>query len=116
MKKNSKIICLIPALDKNVYSEKGDLVSWGDTTLLEWKLAQLRDLKFPKEIVVATPSKKIIKICKKYNVNILFRKKKLQLNQLHKLVGKKFKNRLILWLNTTSPFLGESELEKFVKK
>ena len=116
MRKNNKIICLVPALEKNAYSEKGDLVSWGDTTLFEWKLAQLRDLNFPKEIVVTTPSKKIISICKRNNVKILFRKNKLQLNQLHKLVGRKFKNRLILWLNTTSPFLNKRKLEKFVKK
>jgi len=116
MSKNKKIICIVPALEKNVYSEKGDLVSWGDTTLLEWKLSQIKDLNFSKEIYVTTPSKKIAKICKRYNIKVLIRKKNLQLGQLHKFIGKKFNNKFILWLNTTSPFLTSGIIEKFVKK
>jgi len=115
MIKNKKIICIIPALEKNTYSEKGDLVSWGDTTLLEWKLSQVKDLNFKKEIFVIANSKKITKICKKYNVKVLNRKKNLQLSELHKFVGKKFKNKLTLWLNTTSPFLSSKIIGKFVK-
>jgi len=116
MKKKNKIICIIPALEKNNYSDKGDLVSWGDTTLLEWKLAQIRDLKFPKDIVVATPSNKISKICKKYDVKILIRKKNLKLSELHKFIGKTYRKKQILWLNPTAPFLKNQLVEKFVKK
>ena len=65
--------------------------------------------------MVATPSKKIANICKRYNVKILIRKKNLQLNQLHKFVGKSYRNKQILWLNTTAPFLNNQVIEKFVK-
>ena len=32
---------VIPALEKNRYSPLGDLVKFGDSTLLEWKIVQL---------------------------------------------------------------------------
>ena len=41
MKNKNKLICIIPGLEKNSYSKKGDLVEWGGTTLLEWKLSQV---------------------------------------------------------------------------
>ena len=33
---------IIPAQEKNKYSEYGDLVSFGETTLLEWKISQTK--------------------------------------------------------------------------
>ena len=39
---------VIPASEKNKYSKKGDLSNWGDTSLLEWKISQLKRLKILK--------------------------------------------------------------------
>mgnify|MGYP001307764142 CR=1 FL=1 len=38
-----KKICIIPALEKNIYSNNGDLVNWGDSTLIEWKISQAKE-------------------------------------------------------------------------
>ena len=35
------IAVVIPALDNNQYYSDGDLVRFGDTTLLEWKISQI---------------------------------------------------------------------------
>jgi len=40
-----KLICVIPALEKNDYSSNGDLIKWGGTTLLEWKISQVLKVK-----------------------------------------------------------------------
>ena len=40
-----KLICIIPALEKNNYSRLGDLIDWGGTTLIEWKLSQVLKIK-----------------------------------------------------------------------
>mgnify|MGYP000991710673 CR=1 FL=1 len=37
-----KMIIVIPALEKNIYSDQGDLHPWGGTTLLEWKISQAK--------------------------------------------------------------------------
>lgn len=63
-----KIICIIPALEKNIYSHEGDLVNWGDSTLLEWKISQAQESKIFDKIYVSTPSIKISQISKK-NMN-----------------------------------------------
>lgn len=115
MKSKNNIICVIPALEKNNYSVKGDLVQWGDTTLIEWKISQALKLKNIKEVIITTPSKKIKNNLKKYNLEILLRKKNLSLSELYKFVGKSFKNQLILWLNPTAPFLSEKEIDEFSK-
>ena len=63
MKLFNNIIVIIPALEKNKYSLKGDLCPWGETTLLEWKVSQARKIKFIKDIIVSSPSLKIKKKC-----------------------------------------------------
>ena len=68
MKRKNNIICVIPALEKNNYSDRGDLVRWGDTTLIEWKISQALKLKNVKEIIITTPSRKIKNSLKKYNL------------------------------------------------
>ena len=39
-----KLNIIIPALEKNKYSTSGDLAPWGDTTLLEWKIYQAKNI------------------------------------------------------------------------
>tara|TARA_B100000700_G_scaffold328998_1_gene448790 strand:- start:630 stop:1286 length:657 start_codon:yes stop_codon:yes gene_type:complete len=112
----NKLICIIPALEKNNYSPLGDLIEWGGTTLLEWKISQVLKLREVDQIIVTTPSTKIKKILYKYNVQVLMRKKGLSLGNLYKLVGKKFSNKKILWLNPTAPFLSDRNLKEFIEK
>ena len=59
-----KKVCIIPALEKNIYSLQGDLVNWGDSTLIEWKIAQAIESKIFDQIIISTTSEKIINIAK----------------------------------------------------
>lgn len=110
-----KLICVIPALEKNDYSNHGDLLKWGGTTLLEWKISQVLKVKKLEKIIVTTPSRKIKLILKNYNVDVLLRKPNLSLNKLYRFIGKKYKNKKILWLNPTAPFLSEKIINKIIE-
>ena len=50
----NEINIIIPALEKNKYSEYGDLVSFGETTLLEWKISQAKRVDGIKNIYVSS--------------------------------------------------------------
>ena len=88
-----KIDIVIPALKKNRYSPKGDLASWGNTTLLEWKISQARKINGIQNIYVATPDKDIIFFCKQLNIKTIFRKKKLS-SMFHEISQKLDKRNL----------------------
>ena len=109
-----KNICIIPALEKNNYSSYGDLVNWGDSTLLEWKISQAKEAKIFDAIYVSSPSLQIIKIAKKNNVSILKRRDGKNLDQLYIGAATKFKNSNIIFLSTTFPFISPNLIRKFV--
>ena len=111
-----KKICIIPALEKNIYSQYGDLVNWGDSTLLEWKISQAKEVGVFKEIYISTPSKKIIKILEKNDVKFILRKKNLSLHDLYKTTESKFPNTQLVWLSTTFPFISPEIIKKCIKK
>ena len=111
-----KLICVIPALEKNDYSNHGDLLKWGGTTLLEWKISQVLKVKKLEKIIVTTPSRKIKSVVKSYGIEVLLRKKNFSLSKLYEFVGKKYPNKKILWLNPTAPFLSEINISKFLEK
>ena len=67
---------VIPALESNQYYSDGDLVRFGDTTLLEWKISQLLGVANKEKIFISTPSEKIIELAKNYGVNFLKRSQK----------------------------------------
>jgi CMP-N-acetylneuraminic acid synthetase len=109
-----KIDIVIPALKKNRYSPKGDLASWGNTTLLEWKISQAKKINDIQNIYVATPDNDLIYFCKELNIKTIFRKKKL--SSMFYEISQKLYKRNILWLYCTSPFLSERTINKFVQK
>ena len=111
-----KLICIIPALEKNNYSRLGDLIDWGGTTLIEWKLSQVLKIKNLEKIVITTPSRKIKSIVSPYGVEVLMRKENLSLSKLYKFVGQKHPNKIILWLNPTAPFLSDKNVTNFINK
>ena len=65
------IAVVIPALDNNQYYSDGDLVRFGDTTLLEWKISQILGVTGKENIYVSTPSDKIIDLVQSYGVNLI---------------------------------------------
>lgn len=109
-------LIIIPALERNKYSKKGDLVNWGSSTLLEWKIAQAKKVKGCKQIYVVSNGKKIEKICKDQNINFLKRKNNLKkIESLHLFVANKFKNFDLIWLNPTYPFIKPRVIDEFIK-
>ena len=114
MKLKKNIIAIIPALSRNRYSKNGDLHSWGASTLLEWKLSQIKKVKNIKDIYVATPSKIIKDVCEKLGVKTIERSMKDNLHTFHEKISLKFKNSYLLFANTTSPFLSETIIDNFI--
>ena len=110
-----KNICIIPGLEKNRYSNKGDLVEWGDTSLIKWKISQAIDANIFDKIIVSSPDKKIIKMAKTENVEF-FKRKNDKLIDLYKSAAKKFKKYNIIFLFTTYPFISPENIKKSVFK
>lgn len=110
-----KVICIVPAQEKNNYSAKGDLCEWGESTLLDWKISQLKDVTFFEDIYVYTSSEKIIKVVQKYNkIKIIKKTANQDLFRMYQKVGKRFKNYLIMWANPTSPFISKKIINDFI--
>ena len=112
----SEVNIIIPASEKNQYSEYGDLVSFGETTLLEWKISQTKKVKGIKNIYVTSSSNFIKNLCKKNDVKFFKRKPKIDLDKLHRMLVKKFKNEYLLWINPTVPFFAGKDIYDFIKK
>ncbi|ORI09858.1 hypothetical protein A3835_09080 [Campylobacter concisus] len=64
---------IIPAQEKNRHNELGDITSFGDTTLLEWKIAQCKEITGAPNIFVSSSSKKIQDYVRHTGVNFLYR-------------------------------------------
>jgi CMP-N-acetylneuraminic acid synthetase len=102
------VVAIVPALELNKYSSHGDLSSWGDSNLLEWKISQLKNTNGIDRIVVSTDSDKIIEIANKTGVETFKRSKSLSLeDSLLHVCAKLELNDHILWANPTSPFVGQ---------
>ena len=67
------VAVVIPVLERNRYYSEGDLVKFGDTTLLEWKISQVLEVANKENIYISTPSKKIIELARNYGVNFVNR-------------------------------------------
>lgn len=111
-----KFKLIIPAIDNNKYSKDGDLVKWGGSTLLEWKISQAKKIKNIDEIIISTNSKKIKKISESYDLKTESRNIDKNIIDLYIPIAKKYKNYYIVWLSCTSPFVSEAIINKFLTK
>lgn len=99
---------IIPAQDHNRYHTDGDLAPFGDTTLLEWKLAQCKDFAPKDRIYISSQSAKIQDIALQEGVGFVKRDSTMSymdnikdlLNQLS------FEN--IIYTHCTTPFINAS--------
>ena len=107
---------IIPALETNKYHKLGDLAPFGDTTLLEWKISQCKEFVKSSQIYISSDSELIEGIAQKEDVNFIKRK-----------VGSCYQDMLIetiektdatdiIWINTTSPFMGENIYKNMYSK
>ncbi|MEN9306245.1 MAG: hypothetical protein RL173_177 [Fibrobacterota bacterium] len=102
-----EIIAVVPAASSNRYSSKGDLVEWGHTTLLEWKLYQLKSVQSLQKIIVSTSSKEVARRATDAGVEVMIRNENLSLAEIFSSAAEQVPlESHILWANPTSPFVG----------
>lgn len=107
---------VIPALGKNRYSSSGDLVKFGSSTLLEWKIIQLVKVIKKENIYISTPSEKIIKVAKEHGVNVIKRKLDCSIQDMMDKSIKEVGQKYILWTLATSPFIGPKHYNDMIRK
>ncbi len=116
---NRDAAIVIPALEKNRYSEEGDLVQFGDLSLLEWKITQVKNFIDAKNIFISTPSPKIEKIARRCGAHSIKRSENLPMADVVTESVKKIDKEIILWSHVTSPFVSSVDfknmLDKFLK-
>lgn len=110
----SSLAVIIPALEENAYHSEGDLAPFGDVSLLQWKLSQVKGLTNRKSIYVSTPSEKIQKMAEALGFSAIRRKEGLTLGEMIEFSLSGVKEETVLWSNVTSPFLGQRHYEAFV--
>lgn len=113
---NENISVVIPALDSNQYYSDGDLVRFGDTTLLEWKISQVIELLAKEKIYISTPSNKIIDLAKDYGVNFVKRSQGVDFSHWIKESVEPIQSEFILWTHATSPFISAGDYKAMLEE
>jgi len=109
------IAVVIPALDNNQYYSDGDLVRFGDTTLLEWKISQILGVTGKENIYVSTPSDKIIELVQSYGVNVVKRSEGSDPSQWIKESVNPIESEFVLWTHATSPFISAGDYRRMLE-
>jgi CMP-N-acetylneuraminic acid synthetase len=107
---------VVPALEKNRYSPFGDLVKFGGSTLLEWKIVQLLKIVEKENIYISTPSEKIEAVAKEYGINVIKRKENSTIQDMMDRSIKGIDKKYILWTNATSPFIGPRHYNEIINR
>jgi CMP-N-acetylneuraminic acid synthetase len=113
---NDQVAVVIPALDKNQYYSDGDLVSFGDTTLLEWKISQVLGFAEKENIFIATTSKKIIALAQDYGVQSIKRSISDHPTDWIQKSIEPIEKKFILWTHATSPFISARDYGEMLEK
>jgi CMP-N-acetylneuraminic acid synthetase len=112
---NDNTAVVIPALDSNQYYPDGDLVRFGDTTLLEWKISQVLGVVDKENIYVSTPSDKIIDLVQGYGVNFVKRSHGTAPSQWIKESVEPIASEFVLWAHVTSPFISAGDYQRMLE-
>jgi CMP-N-acetylneuraminic acid synthetase len=106
---NGDVAVVIPALDVNRYYPEGDLVKFGDTTLLEWKISQVLGVAEKENIFISTPSERIIALAGDYGVQSIKRGDDDGSAGWILESVEPIENKIILWTHVTSPFISAGD-------
>lgn len=106
---------VIPAIEINKYHKLGDLAPFGDTTLLEWKISQCKELVSSNQIYISSDSSKIKDIAKKEDINFIKRKNEISYGEIIKDTLLKVKEKNVLWTNSTSPFISINDYKTMLR-
>ena len=117
---NKDNVCvIIPAQDSNRYHKEGDLAPFGDTTLLEWKIAQCKEFAPKSQIYISSQSSKIRDIALREGVEFVPRNgTKSYMQNIQELLDcLRFED--IVYTHCTTPFISasvyQSMYEEFVR-
>lgn len=105
------VAIVIPVLTGNKYHEKGDLAPFGDTTLLEWKVSQLRKMASKIKIYITSPDDDLPEKVNCDGVEFILRPQNIDFSETVSHVIGEISESTILWTNVTSPFLGEKDYD-----
>ena len=94
---------------------------FGNSSLLEIKLKQIRRIYKKANILLSTDCRKSLKLGKKYNTILDNREKKycsnnIPMPKVYQYLAKKVKTKFVCYLHVTSPFLKDSTLLDALKK
>jgi CMP-N-acetylneuraminic acid synthetase len=106
---NGDVAVVIPALDENQYYPEGDLVKFGDTTLLEWKISQVLGVAERENIFISTPSEQIIDLAQEYGVQSIKRRDPDGSTRWILESVEPIERKIILWTHVTSPFISAGD-------
>jgi CMP-N-acetylneuraminic acid synthetase len=112
---HDNIAVVVPALDNNQYYSDGDLVRFGDTTLLEWKISQVLGVTSKENIYISTPSDKIIELVQNYGVNTIKRSQITNPSQWIEESVEPIESEFVLWTHATSPFLSAGDYQRMIE-
>ncbi len=107
---------VIPAQEHNRYHKLGDLAPFGDTTLLEWKIAQCKEFAKSSQIYINSDSEVIDVIAQREKVNFIKRSSKISYNQIIIDTTNKVNEDVVVWTNPTSPFLRYKDYLAMIEK
>jgi CMP-N-acetylneuraminic acid synthetase len=110
------VAIVIPALESNQYYPDGDLISFGDNTLLEWKLSQVMEIAENKNIFISTPSDKIIALSQEYGIQSVKRSDSNGSTQWILESVEPIEKDVILWTHVTSPFISAGDYQAMLEK
>ncbi|OCR07503.1 NTP transferase domain-containing protein [Helicobacter pullorum] len=99
------VCVVIPAQDSNRYHKDGDLAPFGNTTLLEWKIAQCKEFVPKHRIYISSQSQKIRDIALREGVEFVLRDStKSYVQNIRDLVNS-LPYEYIVYVHCTTPFM-----------
>lgn len=108
---------VIPAQGSNQYDEAfGDLTSFGDVTLIEWKLFQCMEFTSKKNILITTDSELVVEIAREHGINSIMREKNIGFSSVIEQVVNNISEEVVIWTNPTSPFISGAIYQKMLDK
>jgi CMP-N,N'-diacetyllegionaminic acid synthase len=92
---------------------------FGDSSLLEIKLKQIKRLFGTKNIFLSSDCKQSLKIGRKYNAQLDYRPKKfanskVQMKKVYSYLASNIDTKYVCYLHVTSPFLKDKTLKKAI--
>ena len=106
---------VIPASEHNVYSPEGDLAPFGDVSLLEWKLSQLKALGDRVRVYVSTSSPRIAAIAGAQGGGIIHRPADISLQAMIKHALESVSEDVVLWTFVTVPFVSAGDYNSYLE-